>query len=111
LELEDVRAFQVHLISTGISWMALNQIVCALRFFYGALQRIAHICRKQNRCARPAGMLIIVISYKRYRSPPEIIQHAFWLYLRFTQLSRRRRLVSGTGHLGLLRAQTACGCF
>jgi integrase/recombinase XerD len=33
--LEDVRAFQVHLVSTGISWPALNQIVCALRFFYG----------------------------------------------------------------------------
>ena len=35
LGLEDVRAFQVHLVSTGISWPALNQIVCALRFFYG----------------------------------------------------------------------------
>jgi integrase len=35
LELDDVRAFQVHLVSTGISWPALNQIVCALRFFYG----------------------------------------------------------------------------
>jgi integrase/recombinase XerD len=35
LGLEDVRAFQVHLVSTGISWSALNQTVCALRFFYG----------------------------------------------------------------------------
>jgi integrase/recombinase XerD len=35
LELEDVRAFQVHLVSTGISWPALNRIVCALRIFYG----------------------------------------------------------------------------
>ena len=35
LDLEDVRAFQVHLVSTGISWSALNQIVSALRFFYG----------------------------------------------------------------------------
>ena len=33
--LEDVHAFQVHLVATGISWPALNQIVCALRFFYG----------------------------------------------------------------------------
>ena len=33
--MEDVRAFQVHLVSTGISWPALNQTVCALRFFYG----------------------------------------------------------------------------
>jgi len=35
LGLDDVRAFQVHLVATGMSWPALNQIVCALRFFYG----------------------------------------------------------------------------
>jgi integrase/recombinase XerD len=35
LGLEDVRAFQVHLVANGISWPALNQTVCALRFFYG----------------------------------------------------------------------------
>src|SRR5258705_3902197 len=35
LGVEDVRAFQVHLVSTGISWPGLNQTVCALRFFYG----------------------------------------------------------------------------
>jgi site-specific recombinase XerD len=35
LGLEDVRSFQVHLVAQGISWPALNQIVCALRFFYG----------------------------------------------------------------------------
>ena len=32
LGLEDVHAFQVHLVATGISCPALNQIVCALRF-------------------------------------------------------------------------------
>jgi len=35
LGLEDVRAFQVHLIAAGVSWPGLNQTVCALRFFYG----------------------------------------------------------------------------
>ena len=39
LGLEDVRAFQVHLVSKGISWASLNQIVCALRFFYGVTLR------------------------------------------------------------------------
>src|SRR5256714_13869704 len=34
LGLEEVHAFQVHLVATGISWPALNPIVCALRFFY-----------------------------------------------------------------------------
>jgi len=35
LGLEDVRAYQVHLASTRVSWGSLNQAVCALRFFYG----------------------------------------------------------------------------
>ena len=35
LGVEDVRAYQVHLASKGVSWASLNQIVCALRFFYG----------------------------------------------------------------------------
>jgi len=35
LGLEEVRAYRVHLVATGISWPSLNQIVCALRFFYG----------------------------------------------------------------------------
>ena len=35
LGLEDVHAFQVQCVRLGISWPALNQIVCALRFFYG----------------------------------------------------------------------------
>src|SRR4029453_11389834 len=35
LDIEDVRAYQVQLVSCGISWPALNQIVCSLRFFYG----------------------------------------------------------------------------
>jgi len=35
LGLDEVRAYQLHLVSTGISWSGLNQIVCALRFFYG----------------------------------------------------------------------------
>ncbi len=35
LGLEDVREYQVHLVANGVSWPALNQTVCALRFFYG----------------------------------------------------------------------------
>ena len=33
LGLDDVRAFQLHLVAGGISWAGLNQIVCALQFF------------------------------------------------------------------------------
>jgi len=35
LGLEDVRAYQVNLASKGVAWGSLNQVVCALRFFYG----------------------------------------------------------------------------
>jgi hypothetical protein len=35
LNLEDVRAFQVHLAAQGYAWSTVNQTVCALHFFYG----------------------------------------------------------------------------
>ena len=35
LGLAEVREYQVHLTSTGISWASFNVSVCALRFFYG----------------------------------------------------------------------------
>src|SRR5579872_2155422 len=35
LGLEDVRAYQVHLASKGVAWGSPNQVVYALRFFYG----------------------------------------------------------------------------
>lgn len=35
LGLEDVRSYQLHLISQQRSWSHINQAVCALRFFYG----------------------------------------------------------------------------
>jgi len=46
LGLEDVRAFQVYLVSQGISWAALNQTVCALRFFYGVTLDRAEIPKR-----------------------------------------------------------------
>jgi site-specific recombinase XerD len=35
LGIEDVRTYQVHLVSRGVAWATLNQVVSALRFFYG----------------------------------------------------------------------------
>jgi hypothetical protein len=54
LSLEDVRAFQVHLVATGISWPGLNQIVCALRFFYGVVLGEAEVPERIPPCARAA---------------------------------------------------------
>ena len=35
LGLAEIRSYQIHLTSTGISWAGFNVAVCALRFFYG----------------------------------------------------------------------------
>ena len=35
LNLEQVRAYQLHLIKQKRSWSHINQVACALRFFYG----------------------------------------------------------------------------
>jgi integrase/recombinase XerD len=34
---EDVRAYQLYLIAQQRSWSHINQVVCALRFFYGII--------------------------------------------------------------------------
>ena len=44
LGVEEVRAFQLHLIERGVSWSTFNQAVCALRFLYGkTLGRPEHL--------------------------------------------------------------------
>jgi integrase/recombinase XerD len=35
LRLAEIRAYQIHLTKTGMSWAGFNVAVCALRFFYG----------------------------------------------------------------------------
>jgi site-specific recombinase XerD len=67
LGLEEVRAYQLHLIAQKRSWTHINQTVCALRFFYGvtlgrgdALERIV--------AAREPQRLPVVLS------PDEIVQ-------------------------------------
>jgi integrase len=61
LDLEDVRAFQVHLVATGISWPALNQTVCALRFFYCVTLGHGEIPERIP-YAREPGKLPVVLS-------------------------------------------------
>ena len=55
LTLDDVHAFQVHLVSTGISWPGLNQIVCALRFFYGVTLGQATVPERIPYAREPSG--------------------------------------------------------
>ncbi len=60
LGLEDVRAFQVHLIAKGISWPALNQTVCALRFFYGVTLGQAEIPERIPYAREPRTLPVVL---------------------------------------------------
>ncbi|MBY5728685.1 site-specific integrase, partial [Rhizobium leguminosarum] len=60
LGLEDVRAFQVHLVSSGLSWPALNQTVCALRFFFGVTLGHAEIPERIAYARTPAKLATIL---------------------------------------------------
>lgn len=60
LGLEDVRAFQVHLVSSSLSWPALNQTVCALRFFFGVTLGHAEIPERIAYARTPAKLPTIL---------------------------------------------------
>jgi hypothetical protein len=52
-----------------------------------------------------------VLSYRRHRFPPSIIQHAIWLYLRLTHRSiasvRFSSAIGGRGHPGVSDKESA----
>ena len=60
LGIEDVRAFQVFLVSQGISWPALNQTVCALRFFYDVTLDRAEIPERIAYARTPRKLPVIL---------------------------------------------------
>jgi integrase/recombinase XerD len=60
LGLEEVRAFQVHLVSTGISWPALNQTVCALRFFYGVTLERGDVPERISYAREPRKLPVVL---------------------------------------------------
>jgi integrase/recombinase XerD len=67
LGLEDVRAFQVYLVSQGISWPSLNQTVCALRFFYGVTLNRGEIPERIGYARTPRKLPAIL-------SPDEVVR-------------------------------------
>ena len=60
LDLEGVRAFQVHLVAGGISWPALNQTVCALRFLYGVTLRRAELPERIIHAREPQKLPVVL---------------------------------------------------
>ena len=71
LGLEEVRAFQVHLVAAGISWPALNQTVCALRFFYGVTLGRGEIPERIPTPASRASRVVWVVYVKPPFGGPE----------------------------------------
>ena len=60
LGLEDVHAFQVHLVATGVSWPSLNQIVPALRFFYGVTLGQEAVPRRIAYAREPSKLPVVL---------------------------------------------------
>jgi len=60
LSLEDVRAFQVHLVAGGTSWPALNQTVCALRFLYGVTLKRAELPERIPYARTPRKLPVVL---------------------------------------------------
>ncbi len=60
LGLEEVRAFQVHLVAGGVSWPALNQTVCALRFLYGITLKQADLPERIPYARTPRKLPVVL---------------------------------------------------
>src|SRR6202011_4212979 len=84
LGLEDVRAFQVHLVATGISWPALNQTVCALWFFYGVTLGHGEIPERIPYAREPRKLPVVL-------NADEVVPHTG----RCVRCDRSRRIGSG----------------
>ena len=59
LGMEDVRAYQLHLIEQKFSWSHINQVACALRFFYGITLGQKEALRGQNVGTAPRSQPIM----------------------------------------------------
>ena len=72
LNLEDVRAYQVHLVAGGMSWPALNQTVCALRFLYGVTLRQADLPERIVYARAPQRLPVVLSTEEVVRFPEAV---------------------------------------
>ena len=72
LGLGEVRAFQVHLVAGGISWPALNQTVCALRFLYGVTLKQADLPERIPYARTPRKLPVVLGADEVVREPPRV---------------------------------------
>src|SRR5262245_57063304 len=96
LGLEEVRAYQLHLVSQGIAWATLNQVVSSLRFFYGVTLGRKDLPERIAYARRPKTLPVIL-------SPEEIAA-----FLDAVP-SRRDRVALTTAYATGLRASEVVG--
>jgi len=60
LGVEEVRAYQVHLAGNAIAWASLNQIVSALRFFYGVTLGRKDLPERIPYARRPKSLPVVL---------------------------------------------------
>jgi len=91
----EIRAFQVRLIESKVSWSLFNQAVCALRFFYRVtLPRdfaVEHIPFAKTR--RPLPMVLSVDEVRRLLSAPTCPKHRAVLSLIYATGARLNEAV------------------
>jgi len=56
----EVRAYQVHLVSSGVSWGGFNQAVCALRFFFGVTLGRAAMTERIPYARKPQRLPVVL---------------------------------------------------
>jgi site-specific recombinase XerD len=96
LGLEDVRAYQVHLVSRGVAWATLNQVVSSLRFFFGVTLGRKELPERIAYARRPKTLPVIL-------SPEEVAA-----FLEAVE-SRRDRVALTTAYATGLRASEVVG--
>ena len=96
LGLEEVRAYQVHLVSEGIAWATPNQVVSSLRFFYGVTLGRKDLPERLAYARRPKKLPVIL-------SPEEVA--AFLEAV----AGRRNRVALTTAYATGLRASEVVG--
>src|SRR5215471_386707 len=93
---EEVRDYQVHLVSQGIAWATLNQVVSSLRFFYGVTLGCKDLPERIPYARRPKTLPVIL-------SPEEVAA-----FLEAVP-SRRDRVALTTAYATGLRASEVTG--
>ncbi len=101
--LEDGRAFQVPLVSTGISWPALNRGVCAWRFFYGLTPGHGEIPERVPYARAPRKLPVVLSAETVGRKVGDIDSERMVIRVEAGKGGKGRSVMLSAPRLGILR--------